>query len=156
MSIEKIIGGFVSLIMLLVFTPILLSMLHSVSQQPTLTQDNTAIERAKNLSIELDVCKKQVENLSNTVVTKGDLTGIENALKRLNQNTITIYEQNNKFISNYFTFTISITIALTFSVVIGAFSLFDAVFFNMDLTKGFFRRVKKRFSKNGNGKSSVL
>ncbi len=56
MSIEKIIGGFVSLIMLLVFTPILLSMLHSVSQQPTLTQDNTAIERAKNLSIELDVC----------------------------------------------------------------------------------------------------
>ena len=51
MSIEKIIGGFVSLIMLLVFTPILLSMLHSVSRQPALTQDNTAIERAKNNNI---------------------------------------------------------------------------------------------------------
>jgi len=148
MSIEKVIGGLVSIIMLLIFTPVLISMLHSINQQPALTPDNTAIEQAKNLSIELDVCKKQVENLSNTIVTKNDLLGIENVLTRINQNTITVYEQNNKFISNYFTFTISIAIALTFSVVIGAFSLFDAVFFNMDLTKGFFRRIKKRFTKN--------
>ena len=147
MSIEKIIGGIVSIVMLIIIAPVLISMLHSINQQPALTPDNTAIEQAKNLSIELNVCKAQLENLSNAVVTKDDLLGIETALTRINQNTITVYEQNNKFISNYFTFTISITIALTFSVVIGAFSLFDAVFFNMDLTKGFFRRIKKRFTK---------
>ena len=151
MSLEKLIGGIVSLITLVIVAPILISMLNSVNEQPALAPDNTAIntaiEQAKNLSAELDICQKQVEHLSTTVVTKDDLSGIETALKRINQNTINVYEQNNKFISNYFSFTISVTIALTFSVIIGAFSFFDFAFFNMDLTKGFFRKVKKRFSK---------
>jgi len=148
MSVEKIISGTVALVFLAVITPILISQLHSVANPPTnVVVDNTAIEQAKNLSEQLKICRQNYDELNKTVVTKSDLTLLTDAISKVNQNVITIYETNNKYINMYISFTIKITIALTLVFSIGLFTLIDLTFFNVELSKGLIKAIKDRFKR---------
>ena len=126
----------------------LISQLYSVANPPTnVVVDNTAIEQARNLSEQLKTCQQNYEELNKTVVTKSDLTLLTDAISKVNQNVITIYETNNKYINTYISFTIKITIALTLAFNIGLFTLIDLTFFKVELSKGLIRRIKERFKK---------
>lgn len=148
MNIEKIIEGIIALIFLAVITPMLISQLHSIANpQTNVVADNTAIEQARNLSEQLNICQKNYQELNKTVVTKLDLVLLTDAISRINQNVITIYETNNKYINTYINFTIRITIVLTLAFSIGLFTLIDLTFFNVELTKGLIKSIKDKFKK---------
>ena len=148
MSIKKIISGVISLISLLIISPLLISMLHSIANPSTNTVvDTSAIAEAKNLSEQLKSCQESYDSLNKTVVTKSDLATLAGAIAKVNQNVITIYETNNKYITTYIHFTITITIALTLALSIGIFTFIDLTFFNVELSKFLFGAIKKRFQK---------
>ena len=148
MRIEKIISGIVSLIFLAIITPFFISQLHSVANpQTNIVVDNTAIEQAKNLSEQLKICQQNYQELNKTIVTKSDLTLLTDAISKVNQNVITIYETNNKYISTRISFTVQITIALTLAISIGLFTLIDLTFFNVELSKGLIKAIKDRLKR---------
>jgi len=151
MSFDKIIEGIVALIFLVVLAPILISILHSISPEKSgEVVDTSAIEKAKNLSAQLELCQQKYDELNETILTKQDLTGIQSALSGINQNVVNIYESNNNYIKNYFSFTIALSLSLGFTLSIGLFALIDLTVFNVALSKGIIRAVKNRFRRESN------
>jgi hypothetical protein len=148
MSLDKLIEAAVSVIFLLVITPVLFSMLYSISNPaPQVIINNTAVEQAQNLSIQLQICQKNLDELNKTVVTKQDLNDLYSILSKVNQNVVNIYETNNNYIKNYFSLTVALSISLGFTISVGLFTLLDITIFNLELSKGFIRVLRRKFSK---------
>jgi predicted PurR-regulated permease PerM len=147
-EVGLIIEAFVSIIFLVFTIPIFLqlSSLTNAPQQPS-TINNTALEQAENLSQQLEICQKNFEDLNKSILTKDDLSSLTNAINQINQNVITIYESNQNYIANYFSLTITLSIAFTLTLSFGLLTLLDWTVFKFELARGFFRAVKKRFSK---------
>jgi hypothetical protein len=147
MSFDKIVETIISLILLASVIPLLSTLYSTSNPNPQTIVDNTAIEQAKNLSAQLELCQKNYEELNRTILTKQDIKDLYSALATINQNVVNIYETNNNYIRNYFTFTIAVSLTLGFTLSVGLLTLFDVAFFNMELRRGFIRVVKKRFKR---------
>lgn len=153
-DIGKIIEAGLSLLFLVIFVPIIISMLYSISHpSPQIVVNNTAVEEAKNLSDRLAICEQDYNELNKTVVTKQDLLDLTSAIKQANQNIINIYDTNYNYIKNYFSLTIVLSLAFGFTLSFGLFTLLDWTVFKFELARGFFRAVKRRFKKNEEGEN---
>ena len=148
-EVGKIIEAGLSLLFLVIFVPIIISILYPLSHPPQqIVVNNTAVEEAKNLSDKLAICEQNFNELNNTVVTKKDLLDLTYAIRQANQNIISIYETNNNYIKNYFSLTIILSISLGITFSFGLFTLLDWTVFKFELARGFFRVIKRRFKKN--------
>ncbi len=147
-SPEKIIEAFIGIILLLVFVPIIFSMLNSLSpsSKEVIVQNNTAVEQAKNLSDQLAICQTNLNELNATVVTKEDLNDLYSAVSQINQNVITIYESNQNYIQNYFSLTVVLSITLTLVFSLGLFTLIDLTIFKTAFIRSFAKIIKQRFT----------
>lgn len=147
-DLGKIIEACISIIFLVIFVPVIISSLYSITHpEPQQIINNTAVEEAKNLSQQLEVCQRNFEELNNTILTKNDILDLTSIIKQTNQNVINIYETNHNYIKNYFSLTIQLTIALTLALSIGLFTLLDLTIFKMELVKTVIKVVKHRFTK---------
>jgi predicted PurR-regulated permease PerM len=148
-SVEKIIEAFVGIILLLIFVPVIFSMLSSLSPEnkEVIIQNNTAIEQAKNLSEQLTICQNNLNELNATIITKEDLNDLYNAVSQINKNVITIYETNQNYIQNYFSLTIMLSITLTLVFSIGLLTLIDLTIFKAAFIRSFTKIIRQRFTK---------
>ncbi|MBI2572827.1 hypothetical protein HYV86_03130 [Candidatus Woesearchaeota archaeon] len=144
-NVGGIVEAFVAIIFLIAMIPILWKLADLSTPEPTIVVDQAAIELSKNLSEQLAICQKNYEELNSTMLTKNDIIELTGAIRQVNQNVITIYENNNNYIQNYFSFTIILSISLAITFSIGLFALLDWTVFNFELRKGLFEAIKKRF-----------
>ena len=149
MSLSKIIEGIFGILFLISAIPLLLQ-LNSIANPPINT---IALEEVKNCSEQLSICQQNYQELNNTVVTKSDLNKILEAIKRLDQNVINIYETNNNYINAYIYSTIQITISLTILISLGLFALIDLTLFNVELSKSLIKIIKDKFKKKSRKQS---
>jgi len=151
-DLGKIIEAGLAILFLAIFLPIIGTMLYSISHpQPQVIVNNTAVEEARNLSEKLAVCEANFNELNNSVVTKKDLIDLTSLIRQTNQNVISIYEINYNYIKNYFSLTIILSLALGFTLSFGLLTLLDWTVFKFELAKGFFRVLRRRFSRVSGG-----
>lgn len=149
-EVGNIIEAGLSLLFLVIFVPIIISTLYSISHpEPQIVVNNTAVEEARNLSQQLTICETNYQELNKTIVTKQDLLDLASAIKQANQNIINIYESNQNYIQNYFSLTIALSISLGITLSFGLLTLFDWTVFKFELARGLFRAIKRRFKKDG-------
>ncbi|MBS3165799.1 hypothetical protein J4444_01630 [Candidatus Woesearchaeota archaeon] len=147
-QIGAVIEGIVGILILLAMLPLLFQIGDIAKPQKDIVVNNTAVEQAKNLLSQLEICQKNYEDLNKSVITKNDLLDLTSVVKSINQNVMNIYEMNTSYIENHISLTIEITITLTLMFSLGIFTLLDATIFKFELAKGLFRTVKRRFTKD--------
>jgi predicted PurR-regulated permease PerM len=145
------IGGIIEVIIGITFFiavfPILFKLADMSNPEPKVVVDQTAIEQAKNLSEQLKICQKNYEELNKTILTKSDLIDLTKAVGLINKNVINIYETNQNYIKNYFSFTVILSLSLGFTLSISLFTLIDWTIFKFELRKSLFDAIKRRFNK---------
>ncbi len=154
MSFDNVVEGVVGVIFLIIALPIFIALLNAINTElpteppePVVLVNETLIEEAQNLSQQLELCQKNLEELNSSIVTKTDLQDVMSAIAQINQNVINIYETNNQFISARITLTITLSITLTLVLSLGLLTLLDVTVFKAELSKALWRVIKKRFSK---------
>jgi hypothetical protein len=145
-DIAKVFELIMAIIFLIAVLPIFsqLSSLSNPGQEVAV--NNTAIEQAKNLSENLEICQKNYEELKNSSVTRDDFNYLVSAVSQLNTNVVNIYETNNNYIKNYFSLTIILSITLTLVFSMGLFTLIDLTIFKAKFMKTGINIIKQRFS----------
>jgi hypothetical protein len=147
-DIAKIFELIIAVIFLLAVLPIFFQLSSLTSPEPQEIINNTAVEQAKNLSLSLEICQQNYEQLKNSTVTKEDFSYLVSVVSQLNQNVINIYETNHNYIKNYFSLTIILSITLTLAFTIGLFTLLDLTIFKAKFMKTGINIIKQRFSYN--------
>src|SRR3989344_8004754 len=97
-QIGVVIEGIVGILILLAMLPLLFQIGDIAKPQKDIVVNNTAVEQAKNLLSQLEICQKNYEDLNKSVITKNDLLDLTSVVKSINQNVMNIYEMNSSYI----------------------------------------------------------
>jgi hypothetical protein len=146
-EIARIIEGIFAIIILFAMLPLFFQLGDIAKPEKEIIVNNIAIEQARNLSSQLEICQRNYNELNKSIVTKQDIADLASIIKGVNQNVLNIYDMNTTYIKNNISLTIKITITLTLMFSIGLLTLIDATFFKFELATGLFRAFKKRFGK---------